>query len=566
MLKLSNKIWKVLLLVVVTTAIFVIKPNVHVDAGGPAVYDCDSITIQGASVDPDSGKNLVRIGVDDQGNPIPTQVTVTIQMSGISDFPNSAYQFSYVARSASGGGWNNVPLTLQQISPGVYRATTTITLNSTQDWLYSLEAGGGNGVYQTGSNGPGCGSGKTNEVILGVAPSDIQKDFRTRCSVVGGLSDQLNHFDCEKQPDGNYLVTGNNCATGSEPDIDRCRGGAGLTEPIYCMLCKGDTGQDPTRVEYGAKCDIDNNILCALDPGLNCNPSLLPGETGQSRCYYSGRYRKAGQSCFMKANECALTDPLDGSPLYCGASNPNNAVGVCTRLYDGIRCVDGASGQCARELGDPDATCVQGYCLPGYASDQDNPVTNPPPPPPDTPDPSTDFGSRNCPFAVACTAADLLRAYPGDSNAALRAGLLALCAGDTSRGIYFQDRSATAKPATEQYAEFVACSRCVRGVGANGEEVASGTWTEAFGCIITSPEGVFTALIRISLGVMGGVALLRITYLGIITAQSKDDGKIAEARKGVLATLGGIAIVVLSVLILRVLGVNIFDIVPPGFF
>lgn len=183
-------------------------------------------------------------------------------------------------------------------------------------------------------------------------------------------------------------------------------------------------------------------------------------------------------------------------------------------------------------------------------------------PGPVTPDLSEDYGSRNCPFSIPCTREAMQKAGMGIDDIEDN---LAECDGDSSRGIFVIDRS-SGKSDADQATEYLQCSRCIRGLDEKLNSVPAGTWTEAFGCIITTPEGVFTALIRISLGVMGGIALVRVTYLGIITAQSKDEGKIAEARKGVIATLSGVAIVILSVLILRVIGVNILDIVPPGFF
>lgn len=562
---LAKKLLLALVFVMISVAFI---PAAHIYAGGPLVYYCDSIQFQGASFDASSGKNLLRLPVDDQANIVSTDIVVNIQVSGNSDFPTNAYQFSYVARSASGGSWNNVPLSLQKVSEGVYRASLTITINSAQDWLYSLEAKGSSGVYQTNSNGEanGCGpsGGKTNGVVLGVAATDLNKEFRTNCTRVSGLGD-INHFDCQRQGDNTYTIAGNFCAPGFNVNLDRCVGASGLTEFEYCLPCTSDTAVEPTRVPYGEKCDVDNNVLCELLPGLSCNPSPLPGESGVSRCYYTGRFRKVGESCFTKANECVISDAgVDGSPVYCGLANANDPVGICTRLYDGISCVAGADTQCSRELSDPKATCFQGYCLPGYASEQENPITNPEPDEP-LPDTSKDYGSRNCPYSIACDEATLRANYPEKDFPGLVNSLLAICAGDTSRGIYKYNKN-DPKPPGDQYNEFLTCSRCIRGVDANNESTTPGTWTEAFGCIITSPEGIFTALIRISLGVLGGVALLRITYLGIITAQSKDEGKIAEARKGVIATLSGIAIVILAVLILRVIGVNILDIVPPGFF
>jgi len=62
---------------------------------------------------------------------------------------------------------------------------------------------------------------------------------------------------------------------------------------------------------------------------------------------------------------------------------------------------------------------------------------------------------------------------------------------------------------------------------------------------------------------MGGVALLQLILVGLIYQQGKED-KIKEAREKFLATLTGLAVLVFSVLILRVLGVNILDVIPAG--
>lgn len=100
-----------------------------------------------------------------------------------------------------------------------------------------------------------------------------------------------------------------------------------------------------------------------------------------------------------------------------------------------------------------------------------------------------------------------------------------------------------------------ACRNCLR---------ANGTWT-ALGCIVTTPEGLFASIVRLALGVMGGVALLRMIYLGYIY-QVGSDKQIAAARQGVLSTLAGLVILVFSVVLLRIIGVNILDIVPAGFY
>jgi len=87
----------------------------------------------------------------------------------------------------------------------------------------------------------------------------------------------------------------------------------------------------------------------------------------------------------------------------------------------------------------------------------------------------------------------------------------------------------------------------------------------AIGCIDPSPVGIVTNLIRITLGVIGGVALIQLLIAGI-AYQSGNEEQIQEAQKRLFATLGGLAFLVFSILILRIIGVNILNIVPEGAF
>lgn len=87
----------------------------------------------------------------------------------------------------------------------------------------------------------------------------------------------------------------------------------------------------------------------------------------------------------------------------------------------------------------------------------------------------------------------------------------------------------------------------------------------AIGCVDPTPIGIITGAIRISFGVLGGVALLQIILAGI-AYQSGQEARIQTARNRVFATLGGVALLVFSVLILRIIGVNVLDVVPSTFF
>jgi hypothetical protein len=97
------------------------------------------------------------------------------------------------------------------------------------------------------------------------------------------------------------------------------------------------------------------------------------------------------------------------------------------------------------------------------------------------------------------------------------------------------------------------CENCVN---------QGGIWT-AIGCVDPTPIGLITGLIRIGFGVMSGVALLQAIYVGILY-QMGDEGRIQKAKGQLIATLSGIAVLVFSVLILRIIGVNVLNVIPSG--
>ncbi|MBL8014878.1 MAG: hypothetical protein JNK26_01665 [Candidatus Doudnabacteria bacterium] len=302
----------------------------------------------------------------------------------------------------------------------------------------------------------------------------------------------------------------------------------------YCAIQSSDFRSTLFFGEPSTACGVNDNDCAGIVPGpLTANGPV--SASVQVGCMDPGQYRlEVGRSDGVSIERVYKTENFE---VVAGVQATSVNMGTIEFEQGTIsfRVLDGQNNSLCQY------NVVGG--IPGT-----NPVT-PNPPPPDS---STDFGSRNCPYAISCDSPLALEQYP-----TLKGILTLICAQDPTAGVFFPDTSNSAKPRDEQNAEFVACSQCIKD---------RGTWTEAFGCIITTPEGIFTALIRVVLGIMGGVALVRITYLGIITAQSNDDGKIAEARKGVIATLAAVAVIVFAVLILRVIGVNVLDVVPSGFF
>lgn len=89
-----------------------------------------------------------------------------------------------------------------------------------------------------------------------------------------------------------------------------------------------------------------------------------------------------------------------------------------------------------------------------------------------------------------------------------------------------------------------------------------GTWS-GLGCIDSTPVGVITWIIRIAYGVMGGVALIQFIIAGVYY-QTGQEEKVKEARKNIIATISGLALLTFSIVILRIIGVNLLDIIPIG--
>lgn len=139
-------------------------------------------------------------------------------------------------------------------------------------------------------------------------------------------------------------------------------------------------------------------------------------------------------------------------------------------------------------------------------------------------------------------------------------GKLALC----SRGGALEYVDAVNDSATDTLA-------CLRSGGGYGSEnfnqckscrESGGTWS-GLGCIDSTPTGIVTWLIRIAYGVMGGVALIQFIIAGIYY-QTGQEEKVREARKNIIATITGLAVLTFSILILRIIGINVLDILPIG--
>ena len=106
-----------------------------------------------------------------------------------------------------------------------------------------------------------------------------------------------------------------------------------------------------------------------------------------------------------------------------------------------------------------------------------------------------------------------------------------------------------------------ACYECIGGDPNNpGSE---GIWT-AVGCIKSDPTKLIQALIRLGLGVAGGVALLSLLAGGFMFSVSEGDPKrVGQAKELIVASLSGLLFIIFSVTLLQFVGWSILKI--PGF-
>lgn len=87
----------------------------------------------------------------------------------------------------------------------------------------------------------------------------------------------------------------------------------------------------------------------------------------------------------------------------------------------------------------------------------------------------------------------------------------------------------------------------------------SGFVCTGIGPIPTDATGLANALLKIALGVAGGLAFLLIIYGGFRLALSQGDPKaIQEARDIITSAIVGLLLIILSTFILRLIGIDIF--------
>lgn len=101
-------------------------------------------------------------------------------------------------------------------------------------------------------------------------------------------------------------------------------------------------------------------------------------------------------------------------------------------------------------------------------------------------------------------------------------------------------------------------------IGGSTQEPAHNGIQTAIGCIPSSPQGLVTVLFRFFIGIGGGIAFLLILYGAIRMMIARGDPKALEESKEIITSaIVGLLLIILSMFILRVLGVDILAI--PGF-
>lgn len=103
------------------------------------------------------------------------------------------------------------------------------------------------------------------------------------------------------------------------------------------------------------------------------------------------------------------------------------------------------------------------------------------------------------------------------------------------------------------------CIKCIGGA----ETGTEGIWT-AIGCIKRDPTTIVQNLLKVGLGMGGGVALLMILAAGFLFSISQGDPKrTGEAKELITAAITGLLFIIFSVVILQFIGYTVLKI--PGF-
>lgn len=333
------------------------------------------------------------------------------------------------------------------------------------------------------------------------------------------------------------------CAASKGPD-----GADLIDDEVYCYPYKGTTLT--SFLNHLDICDPTSTTV-ACQSGTECKP-VQNNDSASYRCIVTTQSLLVGQACHMTyssgaGKECGSDDV--GGRLVC--ATVLGYLGTCRPESTQDACVVDQREQCANlceAQGGSAEVCATAICVTNTAGGAqcrwdapDGSDSDPQTPPP----------QEVSPAAGPCNCGGLRRLCIKDGvfdPTALNAESLGFITGRVNS---FNDLNA------EEKANSISCYTCI---------TQGNTWTSSFGCVNTTISGLFTTILRLALGVSGGIVLIRLIVLGYQYAFSKEKMKLEDASKNVVATLGGLLLILFSVVILRIIGVNILDVVPPGFF
>jgi hypothetical protein len=91
----------------------------------------------------------------------------------------------------------------------------------------------------------------------------------------------------------------------------------------------------------------------------------------------------------------------------------------------------------------------------------------------------------------------------------------------------------------------------------------AGVWT-AIGCVTTDPENLLGTILRVALGLAGGIAFLLILFGGLqIMTSAGNPEQLNAGRELISSAVIGLILILFSIFLLQFIGVNIIGI--PGF-
>jgi len=111
-----------------------------------------------------------------------------------------------------------------------------------------------------------------------------------------------------------------------------------------------------------------------------------------------------------------------------------------------------------------------------------------------------------------------------------------------------------------QAAQKASCQACM---GQTDSGQTPGSWT-AIGCIHTDPTSLLSYILRIGIGLAGGIAFLLILFGGLqIMTSAGNPEQLNAGRELVTSAITGLLLVIFSIFLLQFIGINIIGI--PGF-